>query len=116
MEVDQMKSNMFAALLCVVSISGCSEKEKDFDLVCDYFNQLEIQLNQKVMTPSEKGNFILEKVMNNLSQESDAAIAWNAIAAAEPSERYNLFVSAAESSGIMNFRCPAMENLASTLE
>lgn len=111
-----MKSNVFTALLCVVSISGCSQKEKDFDMVCEYFNQLEIQLNQKVMTPSERGNFILEKVLNNLSHESNAGAAWKAIAAAEPSERYSLFVSAAESSGVVNWQCPAMENLASTLE
>jgi hypothetical protein len=109
-----MKSRL-AILLIAVLTPACAQKQKDFDLVCEYFNQLEVQLDQQVMTPLERSEFILDKVVNNLSETSNARIAWEAITNAA-SERYALFVEAAESSGVSHWQCPAMQNLADTLE
>ncbi len=102
--------------LLIAIITGCSPQKTEFDQVCGYFSELQSQLEQRSLSAAERGHYILGKVLQTLPVDSDARIAWEAIANAEASQRYNLFVEAAASTGINNWQCPSMQQLAPTLE
>lgn len=102
--------------LLVALITGCSPQKTEFDQVCGYFSELKSQLEQRNLSAAERGDYIFGKVLQTLPVDSDARIAWEAIANAEASQRYNLFVEAAASTGIKDWQCPSMKELAPTLE
>lgn len=102
--------------LLVALITGCSPQKTEFDQVCGYFSELQSQLKQRSLSAAERGDYILDKVLQALPVDSDARIAWEAIASAEASQRYNSFVEAATSTGIKDWQCPSMKELAPTLE
>jgi hypothetical protein len=111
-----MKLYTASGFLLILLITGCSRQQQDFDQVCGYFAELKSQLEQRSLSAAERGDFILDQVLQKLPADSNARIAWEAIATAEASERYYLFVEAATSSGLTSWQCPSMQQLAPTLE
>lgn len=87
-------------------------EKNDFDIVCQYFEKLDQEPNQKTMTYLERNDYILQLIQSHLSEVSNARGAWEAISNAEPSSRYYLFKSAAESVINKPWSCSAMEKLA----
>lgn len=110
-----MKYKLISALLllfsCVFTVSGHAE-ENDFEKVCMYFQQLGKLPNIDTMTNQQRNNFIMDNITQNLKSDSDARVAWEAIAYVEAGERYDLFKSAAESVGSSKWQCTAMKDLA----
>jgi len=86
----------------------------DFDIVCSFFNELSQTPNIEKMSPEQKADFINTRVASQLSERSDAKAAWAAVLNAVPHQRYELFISAAESILPNKWECAAMKQLAST--
>lgn len=112
-----MKIKLVLILMLMGVMSGCARDERDFNLLCDYFKELDSQLEKQELEPEARFAFIHERVINNLSELSNARVAWVAIRNASPESRYELFTEvAAESVGLSNWRCPAMQELIHTFE
>lgn len=111
-----MKFYQLATISVAISILGCSQKHTDFDVVCESFNQLQAQIKSVALNSNERAVFITDRVASNLPAESHARIAWEAIVHGPASERYNLFVETAESSGARGWSCLSMKNLAASVE
>lgn len=109
-----MKRIVMVVLL--VSLSGLTSmahsESNDFDRVCGFFSELASQKNVKTMKHNQRNDFIVERLNKHISASSDARVAWEAVAAAEPGQRYEIYRSGAESVLKLKWRCPAMENLA----
>jgi len=85
--------------------------ESDFDIVCQYFQQLDKLSDLETMTNMQRNDFILDKINKNLPQTSNAGATWIAIDSADPEVRYELFKSAAESVLSRQWQCSAMLKL-----
>jgi hypothetical protein len=109
-----MKIKWFFILLLMAFISGCARDERDFNLLCDYFNELDLHLEKQELAPEVRWAFIQERVINNLPETSNARTAWIAISSASPEFRYELFVEAAKSVGLPNWQCPALQKWVDT--
>lgn len=107
------KKILFILILTAIT-SGCSTKNevKDFDMVCNYFGELELALNTKEMNGEQRNDFIMERVVANLPESSSARVAWQAISHADSEERYGLFKYAADSIQDTDWQCKPMKSLA----
>lgn len=95
----------------LVTLTSCG-KVNDFDLVCGYFDKLDIKNNKKDLSPEKKYHFINNLVKKNISSNSPAVQSWNAVIAYLPSEgRYNLYKDAAEVTLKKTWQCTSMEKL-----
>jgi hypothetical protein len=95
------------------SLSGCAA-DNDFDAVCGIFKELRAKSDLDQLSRQQRAAFVTDKINKNLHTSSAARIAWEAIAAAEPSQRYELFKGDAEEVTGKSWDCEAMQKLAST--
>lgn len=101
-------------LILLLFFFGCSVEsgKNEFDIVCGYFEELENNSTVNTMTNLQRNDFILNRIIKNLSETSNARNAWEAIGSAEAHQRYILFQSAAESVLNKKWHCDSMERLA----
>lgn len=110
----------FKSLLMVsfamVALFGCSPENKirDFDMVCGYFGELNAVRNLADMNYEQRNEFIMERIMANLSERSNARVGWEAISSAQSDQRYELFKSAADSIQNGDWHCEPMKELAAS--
>jgi len=115
-----MKRIYFIFVLALFSIRPAfsadhtSLSASDYDLVCQYFNQLQDVLSKSELTTTERGNFIASHVNKNLKQDSVARALWNVIIYAVPDERYVMFKTTTEEQTKKPWDCASMKNLAKT--
>jgi len=108
------RASMSFSLIAIVTLSGCSVEREvtDFEMICNYFGELKVALSSKEMNDEQRNDFIMERIRTDLSESSSARAAWEAISAADPVERYELFMYAAESSQEADWECEPMKELA----
>ncbi len=92
--------------------AGSYASEKEFDQVCNYFDQLDKLSNVNSMSNTQRNDFINNKISKNLAETSNARAAWIAIDSAVAELRYELFQSAAESVINKPWQCPSMQKWA----
>lgn len=93
---------------------GCSEKKEtkdDFQVVCEYFQELEKLENIDEMTFEDRNDFILTRIEKNISG-SAVNVSWEAVSYAAPEQRYEIFKMGAESELNKVWDCSSMERLA----
>lgn len=92
---------------------GCENQNQtssDYDLICQYFGQLDTQLSQQKIEPDKFFEFIDERVEKNLKGENTAKETWKAIVGMNPPEkRYEMFKSVVESVIHKSWECPSMK-------
>jgi len=84
----------------------------EFDKVCNYFSQLQKSPKVDEMTHRQRNNFIIKKINSELSETSNARVAWEAVAFAVAEQRYELYKSSVESVLKKEWSCAAMQQLA----
>ena len=101
-------------VFCMLNAPGYAAEAvgNEFDKVCEYFQQLEQLPKIDTMTSLQRNSFVMERISQNLRPESDARVAWEAIANADAAQRYELFKSSAESVHSGSWQCPSMKKLA----
>jgi len=102
----------FFILLIFSTFNWAGGNESDFDSVCKYFSDLESLPNIESLNPKERNKFVYGRIQKTLPETSDARVAWEAISHATPEVRYELFQSAAKSTGFKNWACMPMKKLA----
>lgn len=102
-------------LLVITSPIRAGGTEPDFDIVCNIFSGLEAHPDLESFDQKQRSNFVMTEIQKTLPDTSDARAAWEAISHATPGMRYELFKSAADSSGFKNWECPSMEVLADVI-
>lgn len=104
------KTHVIYASLVVFLFSACSVvsvKASDFDRICEI-----VQNNINISKPvDEKAALISEKVLTTLDKSSKAAIAFRAVASANPNQKYSLFKEIAEEHTGQPWDCPEMATL-----
>ena len=108
--------NLFrlTVLSLIVFFTACSkdvENVSDFDLVCQYFQELEQSDNLMQMSSDQRNSFIFDKININIPN-SNAGASWGAVSHAEPEQRYDIFQMGAEEVLGINWQCKAMKSLA----
>lgn len=111
-----MIKHLSVTLFMAIAALACSPQAQhnDFDTVCSYFTQMDKLSNVDTMSNTERNNYILDAINTGLPEDSGARAAWQAIDSAAPDQRYELFISAAESVLNEPWLCPAMGQWAST--
>ena len=89
-------------------LAGCSKSGSDFDVICNSFLDLLGLDNYNQMSTEQRNVWLLEDAIRKLSSKSNALQRWNAVANATASQRYELFVYAAEESGYPGWSCEVM--------
>lgn len=97
-------------LFLLVLVASCSQVN-DFDMLCSYFDKLELEENIDKLMPQEKYKYINDLVESGLPISSDARISWQAIVNLNAEKRYFMFIEAAESSLKEPWQCNSMKNL-----
>jgi hypothetical protein len=95
------------------AVTACAA-DNDFDVVCGIFKELQNKPDLDKLPPQQRGNFVTEKVNKSLDSSSAARVSWQAIVAAAPSQRYELFKDGAEEVLGKSWSCKPMEMLASS--
>ena len=96
-----------------ITFSACAA-DNDFDVVCGIFKELQGKSDLDKLSTQQRAAFISERVSKTLDSTSAARVSWQAIVAAEPSQRYELFKDGAESVLGKSWSCKPMEELASS--
>ena len=110
-----MKQRIFSYTLILFFLPLYAQANtKDFDEVCQYFSTLSQHPQLEQMSHLARNDFITQQINDNLSRFSNAKASWQAVSSADPSQRYELFRSAAESVLNKSWQCPIMEKLAPT--
>jgi len=106
--------NILVFFTAIAISSGCTAENKvdDFHAVCDYFGELKASTNLTEMNHEQRNDFIMERILTNLPETSNARVAWEAISAADSAERYGLFKYAADSIQDTDWKCEPMKELA----
>lgn len=99
-------------MMVVIQLTACSKSESDFDVICDSFVTLRNLESYSHMSSGRRSDWVLEDALTKITPRSNSFRAWSVIANATPSERYGLFVSAAEASGYADWGCDAMRIIA----
>lgn len=96
---------------------GCSLPLKnDFDIVCGYFDNLQVAMLDQEFSKSDRVNFIENEINKGLPSNSSARVAWEAIINAVSWQRYGLYKEAAESVLSAEWHCRSMEKLIVTMD
>lgn len=108
--------NLFrlTVLSLIVFFTACSKDVKnvsDFDLVCQYFQELERSNDLTQMSNRQRNSFIVEKINTNIPN-SNAGASWEAVSYADPEQRYDIFQIGAEEVLGAKWQCKAMQSLA----
>lgn len=112
-----MRPLKVVASLCLFFVlTACNEDNSEatdgFTQICSVFKQAQASGN----TSAGQINTALDQLLeNSLSEKDSAHIAWTAIRSAVASQRYALFVTAAEDTLKTDWSCPEMETLVSNL-
>lgn len=93
----------------LIQLSACSPQSTSFKTVCSNFDELLGLNNYSQMTSIERNTWLLNKSLETLPTNDMALQAWNAIANATASERYELYRDAALSTGLKSWNCESME-------
>ena len=111
----QMNYLRSSTLLVVIasSLYGCVDNEKpnDFDMVCQYFQELDKADSESAMSLEQRNKFITDRLNKNLPSSS-ATVSWEAVSYAVPGDRYEIFKTGAEAELGKEWNCSAMEKLA----
>lgn len=113
--LERMKlKDILMSVTATLIFSGCTVENQihDFYAVCDYFEELELAISSTAMDHEQHNNFIMDRILANLPETSNARVAWEAISAADSTERYDLFKYAADSIQDTNWKCEPMKELA----
>lgn len=102
---------LFMGVLVACSDKLDNTKRSDFDLVCDYFQELREQKNIDKMTFVQRNGFIEGKITKALPG-SYVKDSWEAISSAVPEDRYEIFKMGAEEVLGLEWSCSAMKILA----
>ena len=100
-------------LVIASSLYGCVDNEKpnDFDMVCQYFQELDKADSESAMSLEQRNKFITDRLNKNLPSSS-ATVSWEAVSYAVPGDRYEIFKTGAEAELGKEWNCSAMEKLA----
>jgi hypothetical protein len=101
-------------LFLIGGLCGCNLQadQRDFDLLCGYFTKLDKLADVDSMSNTQRNDFILDSIKQELTESSSARAAWIAIGNAVAEQRYELFQSAAESTLGMSWHCNTMKKWA----
>ena len=99
----------FILFAVLIQLSACSPKSSSFTTLCRNFDKLVDLNNYTQMTSEERNTWLLNKSLETLSTSDMALQAWNAIANATASERYQLYKDAALSTGLEDWNCDSMK-------
>ena len=83
--------------------------ENDFDMLCQYFVQMDKLNNVEGMTNTQRNDYIIKQITEKLPKTSNARASWLAIDSATPEMRYELVISSAESVLKKKWQCLAMQ-------
>ena len=108
-----MFKKLFAFFLVCISIP-VHATNNEFDVVCGIFKELLNKSDLDKLSAQQRGAFVTEKVHKALDSSSATRVSWEAIVAAEPSQRYELFKTGAEDVLGKSWSCKPMEALASS--
>lgn len=100
---------LFAIVLSSPTSSFAEYFSNDFDKVCIYFTDMSKLANVKRMTYKQRYQYISKRIKKELDQKGNAVAAWKTIAHTKPEQRYERFMSSAQSSLRQPWSCNAME-------
>ena len=107
-----LRSIVFSFFVCF-SLASCAA-DNDFDTVCSVFKALQASPNLAKLSPQQRQAFVTEHIDKMLDKSSAARISWEAVAAADPDQRYEIFKSGAEDVLGKSWECESMRQLAAT--
>jgi hypothetical protein len=96
------------------TFSACAA-DNDFDVVCGIFKELQNKPDLDKLSAQQRETFVTDRVTNTLDSSSDARVSWEAVVAAEPSQRYEIFQSGAQEVLGKSWSCKSMEDLAPSI-
>lgn len=102
-----MKHCFLIVLLMVVS-PAMPAKQSGFDLICHYFEILDIKLQNEEMSGQQKFEFINSRVIKGLSNSNPARETWDVVMYAVPDERYEMFQYTVNEVLGSGWKCDAM--------
>lgn len=104
-----LTKSIFLTSVCLIILS--CEKHNDFDVICSYFDKLDQKSKSTGESADEKFAFVNGLIIENLSTNSTAREAWNAVMSYEPAEgRYGLFKESAEVTLGDSWDCASMQS------
>lgn len=102
-------------VLCIYAPTSFAG-ENDFDKVCGYFAQLQVQLKHHSLTNKQRADFMNALINKNLSARNPIRQSWDALLSAVPNQRYEIFKETAkEVGGMPNWKCAPMKALYPTI-
>lgn len=109
-----LKTKSIILLSVLLIVVGCETQPTGFDLVCQYFNDLEKENGLKGMSEDERFVFIDSRIKKNLLADDYAYITWEALILS-PEERYSLFSEAAKEVTKREWSCQSMQRLSASV-
>lgn len=109
-----LKTKFIILLSVLLIVVGCATQPTGFDLVCQYFNDLEKENGLKGMSEDERFVFIDSRIKKNLLADDYAYITWEALILS-PEERYSLFSEAAKEVTKREWSCQSMQRLSASV-
>ena len=109
-----LKRSITLVFFICFAFSACAA-DNDFDIVCGIFNELQSKSDVDKLSAQQREKFIAERVTKALDNSSAARVSWEAVVAAEPSQRYEIFQGGAEEVLGKSWSCKSMEDLAPSL-
>ena len=115
-----MNMKYAAASAILTAVYACTPKDSigeasDFDQFCGQFTELTQSENYAELTAQERAAQLDALLLQKLPTSSNAYQAWTAIQNATPTQRPALYKDAAESAGMKNWKCPAVEKYGSQI-
>jgi len=108
-------NNLLSIILSFVLVSSSAiATGSDFDKVCGYFENLQVEISKRNLSKTERKNFITNLVEKELKADSAARQAWEVVFFAVPEVRYELYKTSAEDASKYKWHCKAMEKLIPT--
>lgn len=101
--------------LPVVATENASSDEAGYDLICQYFIDLDEVVSKGAVTPVQREQFVSARVNAHIAKQSDPWALWDTIRYAVPEERYEMFKSTVEEITGKAWECKSMEQLISTV-
>jgi len=105
-----LRTMLLFAFVLSLPISATAEYiPNDFDKICTYFTDMSKLANVKRMTHMQRNKYINKRIAKGLDPHGTAAVAWKSVSHAKAKQRYDLFISSAQSSLRQPWSCNAME-------
>ena len=101
---------IFCAVL-VLFLFGCGSPESDLNAICDEANKFKAGAGEYDSTAPDKKMMLMAKNVDARIRSKPIRSAMDALAAADPEQRYRLLQAAAKAEGVKQWQCLALEEL-----